>query len=209
MKTESLNIFDANGIYLGVSSRDEIHKHGYWHETFHCWIISQEGGKNFIHFQVRSAHKKDYPGLLDISAAGHLLANEKVSDGIREVHEELGINVSIEDLISLGTIPDEIIQNDIIDRELGHTFMYLIPLQLKDKYVFQVEEVSGIIKIDINSFNELWKEEINEILVEGIVFDEQNQVRNVSRTVQKKDFLPHDDSYITKVMELIKNNLLE
>ncbi|CAM5275178.1 NUDIX hydrolase OS=Lysinibacillus sphaericus OX=1421 GN=LS41612_02185 PE=4 SV=1 [Lysinibacillus sphaericus] len=48
--------------------------------------------RTYIYFQIRSGQKKDYPGLLDITAAGHLLAVETVEAGIREVKEELGVN---------------------------------------------------------------------------------------------------------------------
>src|SRR4051794_30055162 len=88
MEVEKLRIFDENHNQIGIATRDEVHKLGHWHETFHCWIVGKESGINTIYFQIRSAVKKDYPSLLDITAAGHLSSDETVKDGIREVQEE-------------------------------------------------------------------------------------------------------------------------
>src|SRR5690625_3509946 len=69
---EMLNIFDDHKQPIGVATREEVHRMGYWHETFHCWFITLEGNQEYIDFQLRSPQKQDYPNLLDITAAGHL-----------------------------------------------------------------------------------------------------------------------------------------
>ncbi|MBB6453277.1 isopentenyldiphosphate isomerase [Salirhabdus euzebyi] len=84
MDTERLKIFDDNRNELGVASREDVHKKGFWHETIQCWFISREQDADYIYFQIRSEKKKDYPGMYDITAAGHILANETVEDGVRE-----------------------------------------------------------------------------------------------------------------------------
>ncbi|AWE07638.1 NUDIX hydrolase [Lysinibacillus sp. 2017] len=209
MDTELLKIFDENGKSLGTSTREEVHNKGLWHETFHCWFVSKVNNEWFIHFQLRSKLKKDYPNTLDISAAGHINADESVADGIREVYEELGINLTIEDLISLGNIPDEIIQKSIIDRELGHVFLYVIPNEEDIKYNFGIEEVSGIFKIELGLFEQLWLEKIDRVQSQGIVLNEKMENVEVNRLVRKGDFLPHDNTYILKVLKELKNFLLE
>jgi isopentenyldiphosphate isomerase len=104
MESELIKRFDEHGNQAGVATREEIHKMGYWHETFHCWFIGREEGIDYIYFQIRSGTKKDYSNLLDITAAGHLLAHETIYDGIREVKEEIGIDVSFNELVPLGVI---------------------------------------------------------------------------------------------------------
>ena len=37
--SEVLDIFDAKMNQIGTASRDEVHQKGYWHQTFHCWIV--------------------------------------------------------------------------------------------------------------------------------------------------------------------------
>lgn len=204
MDRELLKIFDVTGKYIGTSTREEVHSKGLWHETFHCWLVSKLDHKYFIHFQLRSNQKKDYPNQLDISAAGHLKADESVSDGIREVHEELGVNVTIEDLISIGNIPGEIIQDHIIDREFGHVFLYIIPDESEIKYKFQMEEVSGIMMVELDLFEQLWLEKIDSVQAKGIVLNEKMEEVEVDRFVSKDDFVPHDSTYISKVLKELK-----
>ncbi|MGD6940678.1 NUDIX hydrolase [Cytobacillus gottheilii] len=204
MNTEILKIFDVNGKYIGTSTREEVHSKGLWHETFHCWLVSIVDNRYFIHFQLRSNQKKDYPNMLDISAAGHLNAEESVHDGIREVHEELGVNVSMEDLISIGNIPNEIIQDHIIDRELGHVFLYIIPDESEIKYKFQIEEVAGIMMIELDSFEQLWLGAIDSVQAKGIVLNKKMEKVEVDRLVRKDDFVPHDSTYISKVLKELK-----
>src|SRR5690606_1440328 len=124
----------------------------FWHETFHCWIVEMVDGAPVIHLQLRSQDKKDFPGLLDISAAGHILAHEKVEDGIREIEEELGIKVKFDELIALGLIKDQIAMPDFLDNERCHVFLYKAEESLDKRYRFQVEEVAGMYKFDFREF---------------------------------------------------------
>ncbi len=55
--------------------------------------------------QKRSATKKSHPNCWDISGAGHIRAGESVIDGaIRELKEELGVEVEEKDLEYIATI---------------------------------------------------------------------------------------------------------
>ena len=39
--TEWLTIFDFEKNILGKKLRDEVHRDGDWHETFHCWFVEK------------------------------------------------------------------------------------------------------------------------------------------------------------------------
>ena len=97
MSIEWIQAVDEKRQPLGIKSREEIHRLGYWHETFHCWFVKKVHNEWMIYFQLRSKEKADYPLLLDITAAGHLLAGETINDGIREIDEELGLAVQLQD----------------------------------------------------------------------------------------------------------------
>ncbi|MFZ3588496.1 hypothetical protein ACOI1C_04280 [Bacillus sp. DJP31] len=41
MENERLKIFDEHRNEVGAATRSEVHKMGYWHETFQCWLLAQ------------------------------------------------------------------------------------------------------------------------------------------------------------------------
>ena len=155
MEKELLKIFDDNRNYLGVASREEVHRNGYWHETFHCWFIEEDIDADYIYLQLRSDTKKDYPNLFDITAAGHILFDESIQDGIREIKEEVGIDVSFSELIPLGVIDYCVMLEDFIDKELANIFLYKYNKSFDD-FIFQKEEVAGMVKVKFTDFEELW-----------------------------------------------------
>lgn len=206
MESEIIKTFDEHGNYTGTASRDEVHKNGLWHETFHCWFLSRERGKNFLYFQIRSKDKKDYPDLLDITAAGHLLAHETVEDGIREIEEELGVTMSFVELASLGIIRNSIITETMSDNELSHVFVLKFEDSLT-KFNLQKEEVAGIVRIDLDDFEDLWFGDAEEIHAEGFVVDHDGKKVTTAKLVRKSDFVKHEDSYFQHVIERIREIL--
>lgn len=206
MESEILAIFDEQQNRVGVAPRADVHRIGHWHETFHCWVIAKEDGIDYIYFQIRSAAKKDFPNLLDTTAAGHILAHEEICDGIREVQEELGITVSFNELVSLGVIKNCIIMDDFVDKELCNVFLYQSKESM-DQYSLQKEEVSGIVKTEFAAFYELWLGKKTEIKVEGFVIDEAGKNVSINRMVNKNDFVPHERSYYKSIIGLISSEL--
>ena len=206
MESELLKIFDEHKNPVGVATREEVHKIGHWHETFHCWFISRENGVDHIHLQIRSHTKKDYPNLLDITAAGHILAHESMYDGIREVQEEVGIDISFDELIPLGIINYCITMEDFIDKELAHVFLYEMKGTMDD-YTVQIEEVSGIVKADFNHFSELWLGERDEIIIEGFEMNETGEKVSIHKTVDKSHFVSHELSYYESIITLMRENM--
>jgi isopentenyldiphosphate isomerase len=200
MHTEQLKIFDEQHRELGVATRDEVHKQGYWHETFHFWMIKKENDSYSIYFQIRSDVKKDYPSLLDITAAGHLLAHETIEDGIREVEEEIGIKVTPEVLVSLGVIKNPIITENLIDKEFSHVFLF----ECTGEPVFnlQLDEVSGMAKADFHDYYDLCLGIKTNIHIEGF----QNEVP-FTKSVSLLDFVPHKLSYLKDVVKSIKEHI--
>ncbi|MBT2684630.1 NUDIX domain-containing protein [Bacillus sp. ISL-37] len=203
MENELLKVFDQKGICIGTATRSEVHKTGHWHETFHCWFTERIDNEEFLFFQVRSLAKKDYPNLLDITAAGHILADESPVDGLREVKEELGIDLALEELHSLGMIKDSLNSPGFIDNELCHVFLYEQP-QPFDNYKLQREEVSGIMMASLSEFEDLWFGKKKEMKVEGFLASVNNEKKSHSMLVTKKDFVPHEDTYIESVIKAIK-----
>ena len=99
---ELIDILTSEGMPTGKTAlKSEAHKNGWFHATVHIWIYTKE---NKILLQKRAMTKKVFPGLWDISVAGHIGAGESILDGAqREVNEELGIDISKADLTKIGT----------------------------------------------------------------------------------------------------------
>ncbi|WP_139488556.1 NUDIX hydrolase [Brevibacillus dissolubilis] len=208
METETLTIFDHQHQPIGVASRGEVHRVGHWHETFQCWLTGQENGVDMIYFQIRSAGKKDYPNLLDITAAGHLLSDETVQDGVREVQEELGIDVSFDELVSLGVIENCLRREGFIDNEFSHVFLYPSKNAFEDfSFKLQKEEVSGMVRVEFGSFYQFCFGEVDELVVDGFEIGEDGEKIAIHQTLGRERFVPHQRSYWERVATLIREQL--
>ncbi|WHY02449.1 NUDIX domain-containing protein [Neobacillus sp. DY30] len=205
METEQLKIFDENRNPIGIASREDVHRLGYWHETFHCWFISKEKEMDYLYLQLRSKTKKDYPNLLDITVAGHLLASESVEDGVREIKEEVGINVHIRELIPLGVIDYCVMDGDFIDKEFAHTFLYKSEKNFND-FNLQ-EEVAGIVKVEFNEFVELWLGERQFITAIGYEVTKDGNKIYFEELVGKEKFVPHQAKFYSTVLQKIKAHI--
>ena len=145
--------------------------------------------------------KKDFPNLFDITAAGHLLENETVHDGIREVKEELGVDIGMHELKPIGVIKDTILYGELIDNEFAHTFVYIVE-NATPNFRLQKEEVSGIFSSPLSDVAKLYNLEADEISLKPIVTDDEEEVNEISVTLE--DFVPHGEGYMKQVLDAIR-----
>jgi isopentenyldiphosphate isomerase len=195
---EYLDIFDDNMKHIGIASRDEVHEKGYWHQTFHCWLIRRENENHYVLFQRRGTQKELYPDKLDITAAGHLTSGETPEEGIRELKEELGLPVAFEDLISLGIRCEVAIIGRITNREFCHVYLLASNFPL-DAYTLQPEELSGLVQMELYDGMKLFSGEVEEVPVSGFRIDEKGAKCKIESTVSKVDIIPRLDGYYMKV----------
>lgn len=191
---EEIRIFDENYVYLRDESRDTAHREGYWHETIHCWLIDEQS----VYLQKRSSTKKDFPGLFDITAAGHILANETVEEGLREVNEELGIQVDRVKLLAKGAVKDIIVLPDFQDYEFANVFLYEDTF-LPTDFSLQKEEVEGIYTVCKDAFILLCFQEIETVVC-------QNMLTGKSTHIGLDQFVPHQTAYFKKIAGFIHRN---
>jgi isopentenyldiphosphate isomerase len=203
---EKLKIFDDNRNPIGVATRGDVHKHGYWHEAFHCWFIGKEQGKDYIYLQLRSKDKQDYPNLLDITSAGHLLADETVKDGVREIKEEIGIDVDFEELVVLGALDYCVVNEDFIDKEIANVFLYRSNNSFND-FTLQAEEVSGIGRANFDDFADLWFGVKDEIKISGFQINNDGKKVEFEEKVNKDRFVPHQVSFYKEVVQKIREQI--
>lgn len=197
-ESEILDIFDDNMKIIGQRTREEVHKEGFWHQSFHCWLVRQERLKKHVLFQRRGPNKKVYPNFLDVTAAGHLLTGESAQDGLRELTEELGIDAKFEDLIPLGIRFDVAIVGAVTNREFCNTYLLESNLPL-DAYKLQTDEVSALVQMEIHAGLKLFSGESEYAKVNGSSIDEYGTKHNIDIKVSLGDFIPKLDRYYLKV----------
>ena len=97
---EYLDVVDENNNLIGKNEeRNIIHEKGIWHREVAVWIMNEKGE---VLLQKRAASKKQYPNKWAI-CAGHIDAGESHEAAIiREMNEEIGMTLAIDDLEFLG-----------------------------------------------------------------------------------------------------------
>ncbi len=93
---EPFFVVDENDQPLESLPRKLVHGHGVWHRVSHVWLQNDKGQ---LLCQQRSFEKELLPGFWECFFGGHIRPNETYEDAaIRESREELGINITAEDL---------------------------------------------------------------------------------------------------------------
>lgn len=199
---EILKIFDKDYQQCGTATRERAHREGLWHETFHCWFYTMEQDEVIIYFQKRSPKKKDFPNQLDITAAGHLLANETVLDGFREVREELGVEILPEEAAFLGVFPVSINLGTFIDNEF--TNVYLVQQEIKiGSFTLQEEEVESLFCVPLSKLKRMLADPTLKVALTG--YHQENYQQTITRAVvSKKDFCANAESYYEALVEIFE-----
>ncbi|MBW2993884.1 NUDIX domain-containing protein, partial [Candidatus Woesearchaeota archaeon] len=93
---EILDVVDENSEIIATASREECHEQKLRHKGIQIFILNAEGD---LFVQKRSDSKDTFPGLYEGGITGHVLSGEKcIEAAIRELKEELGIEVTADDL---------------------------------------------------------------------------------------------------------------
>jgi len=99
MNNEQFPVVDENDQIRGYASRSEVHGNNLRHRAVHILIFSKAGD---VYLQRRSRWKDRHPLKWDSSAAGHVTAGENYDETARrELKEELGVDVSLERIVSV------------------------------------------------------------------------------------------------------------
>lgn len=199
---EMIKVIDRGRNVLGVKSREAVHLDGDWHETFQCWFIELVEDCYYIYLQLRSASKKDFPSMYDITAAGHLLASETVADGVREIKEELGIELNLQQLVFLDAIPNSIVLDSFIDNEVSLVYLYEVKESLT--FRFEDEEVEAVVRVKLQDFKSLYYSQVDAASYE---LYERGQFIASAACLTLEQIVPHEWSYIKKVISKIEAHI--
>ena len=180
---ELIDVLDAQGNYTGKSiMKSEAHRNGIFHPSIHVWLYTHEGE---ILIQQRAKNKDTHPGLWDVSVAGHIGAGEDiVNSAIREVKEEIGLDITSSELHKIGIFKYSYQHHkDLLDCEFHHTFLCELKAPLA-KLEMQETEVDELSLISIPAF----KKELESI-------------------IPSKKYVPYDMEYYETVLHAIEKKL--
>lgn len=180
---ERIDILNADGEPTGTTAmKSEAHEKGLFHATTHIWFYTSNGK---ILFQKRAKSKNIFPGLWDVSVAGHIGAGEPILESaIREIKEEIGLTISENSLQKIGIFKS--VQKHsalLLDCEFHHTFLSKLKAPLKDLNK-QDSEVEDLKLLSIDQF--------------------ENDLQHPDNV---KFYVPHHPEYLSTILAKIKKLL--
>lgn len=121
--SELIDILTPSGDYTDqTATRDECHRQGYPHRGVVVFIIHPDHQKVLL--QQRSVKKRLWPNLWDITAGGHVDTGEfGFEAAIREAKEEIGLQLTPNDLICIGSNTSENFFPNMTDRHFNEYFI--------------------------------------------------------------------------------------
>lgn len=156
---EYIDIVDDQGNPTGeIIERTEAHRTGALHRTSHVWIMRRKDGELQILLQKRCMNKDSFPGCYDISSAGHIPAGvDFVPSALREIKEELGLDVTEEDLIVCGQKKLEMHGHfhgeTFWDRQISKVFLLWEDREAED-FAVQKEEIESVMWMEFEACKE-------------------------------------------------------
>jgi isopentenyldiphosphate isomerase len=190
---EMLEVYDEAGRSLGVVSRGRAHREGLWHRVVHGWLVEDGPEGRRVYFQKRAMTQKDFPGLYDIAAAGHIDPGEDRDTAmIREAREELGLVLAPASLAYLGQVRESFPPDgNFWDREICEVYRILT-----SSPAFQLgEEVDDMVYVNLADF-ERW-------LAQGGELPARDRADR-PRTLGRDRLLPHSEAYQRLLVRALK-----
>ncbi|MDP6922673.1 MAG: NUDIX domain-containing protein [Lutibacter sp.] len=176
---EWVDILDANAEKTGKSClKSHAHKKGLLHASVHLWIVNEH---QEILIQQRATSKETFPGLWDVSVAGHVASGESPEKAVvRETEEEIGLLIKPRDLVYIGTVNNKIEHHpSLIDHELHHVYYCQVNIET-NSCTLQKTEVAAIRLVPL--------EQLRTDIIKN-----------------KGDFAPHGKDYYPWVLQSIKD----
>lgn len=180
MADELIDIVDDQNNLTGVQKmKSEAHRDGLWHRAAHIWIYNSKGE---VLLQLRAKDKDIGPDTWDLSAAGHVgVGEEPVVSALREIQEEIGLNVKTEDLELYKIIAEKLTINGLLNNEFHYVY---------------------ILRYDGNARDlKLQKEELQKMEFVPIEIIEKGLKENPEK------YFPHEDPYWNEMLDAIKTKL--
>jgi isopentenyldiphosphate isomerase len=182
MEDELIDILNEDLTIQKTCLKSYAHMHGLLHASVHIWFYTMKGE---ILFQKRAKTKIAFPNIWDVSVAGHIGTNENIYQAaIREIKEEISIDISKSELISIGKFKEYIKNTPMFIANETHS-LFLCPLNYKIKALnIQTEELSELKLIPIEKFQ-----------------------KELKFLISKKEYVPHQHDYYDIILSEISKRI--
>jgi isopentenyldiphosphate isomerase len=164
LKMEYLDVVDEQNNLTGqVEERDVIHAKGLWHREVAVWIMNE---KNEVLLQRRAATKKQGANKWSV-CAGHVDPGEEpVIAALREASEELGIQISKEELEELMVEKIARKHTNSMNNRFAYVYFYRTNTPIGD-YHIQLEELSEVKYITLDELGKIIEEKPEDYPMAG------------------------------------------
>jgi RimJ/RimL family protein N-acetyltransferase/isopentenyldiphosphate isomerase len=194
---EPFDIMTPQGTPTGrTKPRWQVHRDGDWHRSTHVWICGIENGAAHLDVQRRGLEKDTWPGRLDATVAGHLRAGEDIEAALREIEEEVGIVLTMRDLVHAGT---HVSVSDVAQTWLDREFQEVLLARLDQPitaYRPNPDEVDAIVRIPLEGLLAVLAGERESTPARMLKIDGDGEA---AIDVAKNDFIPTVDRYQLRV----------
>ena len=142
MSVEYFDVLNEKGEFTGeIETREKCHENGLWHRAVYGFIFNENRD---VLLQKRSANKKLWPNLWDVTLGGHVLAGEFGIDAlIREAKEELNLDIVENQIRYLVGSSSSNVKGNVINNHFNECYIITINIDISDLSL-QEEEVSEV-----------------------------------------------------------------
>ncbi|QDZ20448.1 NUDIX hydrolase [Chloropicon primus] len=158
-REELFDLVDEKCKPLGITkARSLVHRDGDWHQAVHVWVMIWDTWE--VVMQQRVLEKDSWPGMWDISSAGHISAGgEPLESAQREVEEELGLKLPKEAFRYLFLHKQEFEGKfhgkKFVNNEFNHVYLVTLKERLpREAFKLQKEEVRDMKFIGLQELGE-------------------------------------------------------
>ncbi|XP_071700414.1 nudix hydrolase 3-like [Rutidosis leptorrhynchoides] len=154
---EHFEVLTENGQKTGLTKRrGVVHRDGDYHRAVHVWIYAES--TNQLLLQKRADRKDSWPGLWDISSAGHISAGDSsLITAKRELQEELGLTLPEDAFELLFVFLQQSVTNNgtFINNEFDDVYLVttVAPIPL-EAFTLQESEVSTVKYISLEEYKQ-------------------------------------------------------